>query len=73
MVNNFQFGDTSDSKQNLDETLMESKLNSLNLVRKSIPKDGSCLFRAICSAYFGNQNYHFLCTKQNPIQSLFDF
>jgi hypothetical protein len=64
---NFSFGDvsaqTTTSNKISQETMMDKKLTSLNLTRRSIPKDGSCLFRAICSQKFGNQNFHYLRKK----------
>ncbi|KYQ89468.1 hypothetical protein DLAC_10139 [Tieghemostelium lacteum] len=42
--------------QNLDA--IDKQLKSLGLVRREIPKDGSCLFRCISESIYGTQNYH---------------
>ncbi|KAM9964330.1 hypothetical protein ACTFIW_004088 [Dictyostelium discoideum] len=37
---------------------IDQQLSLLNLSRKEIPKDGSCLFRCVSESIFGTQNYH---------------
>jgi hypothetical protein len=41
-----------------EELLTDEKLRALNLQRKPLPKDGSCLFRACSEQLFHTQFYH---------------
>lgn len=67
-MDNYAFGDVSvDSTVKNQESIMDSKLKKLNLIRRAIPKDGSCLYRAVCSQKFGNQNFHYLCKPRSVI------
>ncbi|PRP82665.1 glycoside hydrolase family 81 protein [Planoprotostelium fungivorum] len=59
-ANMFKFGDTSKEQPLADEEgLLDSKLKSLGLLRKKIPKDGACLFRAVSDQVLLTQRYHY--------------
>jgi len=59
----FTFGDISVNREDIsdklfEETKLDIKLTQLNLIRKKIPKDGACLFRATSDQLFYSQSLH---------------
>ena len=51
------------------EKQLVEKLKSKGLVRKEIPKDGACLFRAVSEQIFGSQEYHYYI-RQKVVDTL---
>jgi len=56
--------DESAAQRISEEELIDSKLASLHLCRKKIPKDGACLFRAISDQLLHSQSLHFKVRQQ---------
>ena len=59
----YVFGDLSVEKEENTQIsevdLLDKKLEQLQLIRKKIPKDGACMFRAISEQLFYSQAMHF--------------
>jgi len=49
---------TKAQKEQEEDELIDNKLDKLNLIRKHIPKDGACLFRAIAESIYNKQGDH---------------
>lgn len=59
----YTFGDISKENNNPnvnEEKILDEKLKELNLVRKKIPKDGACMFRAVADQVYYSQAMHLL-------------
>eukprot|EP01117_Protostelium_nocturnum_P010799 TRINITY_DN3894_c0_g1_i2.p1 TRINITY_DN3894_c0_g1~~TRINITY_DN3894_c0_g1_i2.p1 ORF type:complete len:556 (-),score=189.29 TRINITY_DN3894_c0_g1_i2:179-1846(-) len=70
--NHFHFGDVSKEQKGMvdEEGILDSKLSSLGLIRKKIPKDGACLFRAAADQLMSTQTFHYQ-VRQRCVETIF--